>query len=93
MNHSRLALAARRERLCASIERQRDDFAVQLAPWRGRIAAVDQALGVLRTLRHNPLWIAGGVLLLAVAGPRKTRRGWLEVGLVVWQFLHVGRRR
>lgn len=69
--------AERRRQLVAQAAAQRHALAVNLAPWRPRLAVVDQGLAAIRYVRGHPLLMGGGALLLA-ALRRPAGCGWLR---------------
>lgn len=84
---NKILLAERRERLIAQAAAQRATLAQCIEPWRAPLARVDQGLNLLRTVKHHPAWIVGGVALFAVLRPARVVK-WLRRGWVAWQVLH-----
>ena len=79
-------LVAQREYLIRLAAAQRIAFAQHIEPWRVPLARVDQGLTALRTIKRNPAWIIGGIVLLTVLRPYRFLK-WLRGGWVTWQML------
>jgi hypothetical protein len=88
MNNKLAQLAARRRHLVAQAADQRTALALNMEPWRARLALVDRGVAVLRYIGRTPALIAGAPLLLVMLRPRHVGK-WLQRGLMVWQ---IGRR-
>lgn len=88
MNRTLAQLAERRRQLVAQAAFQRFTLANDMAPWRARLARVDQGVAVVRYLRGHPLLVLGATLLFAAVRPRGVGK-WLRRGWLVWQ---IGRR-
>ena len=88
MNNKLAQLAARRQQLVALSAAQRSTLAYDLAPWRARLALVDQGVAAIRYVRRHPVLMMGGALVFAALRPRRIGK-WLQRGLLVWQ---IGRR-
>lgn len=86
MNKTLIQLAERRERLVAQAEAQRMALAHHIEPWRIPLALADQGLVALRFMKRHPIWVAGGVALLAALRPGRVMP-WLRRGWVTWQML------
>lgn len=81
-------LADRRRQLVAQAARQRTALAQDMAPWRARLALVDQGVAAIRYLRSRPFLILGAALLFAAVRPQGAGK-WLRRGWLAWQ---IGRR-
>jgi hypothetical protein len=79
-------LVEQRENLIKLAAAQRTALAQHIEPWRMPLARVDQGLTALRTIRRNPAWIVGGVVLLTVFRPYRVVK-WLRGGWVAWRML------
>jgi hypothetical protein len=88
MNEKLTRLAERRRQLVAQAAAQRTALGQQAAPWRARLALVDQGAAVVRYIRRHPALIVGATLLLVAVRPRRAGK-WLQRGWLVWQL---GRR-
>ena len=88
MNPKLTQLAERRSRLVAQAAAQRTALAHNLAPWRARLALVDQGVAVFRYVGRHPALMVGAALLLVALRPRHAGK-WLQRGRLAWQF---GRR-
>lgn len=88
MSRTLARLAERRRELVALAAAQRAVLAMDVAPWRERLAQVDQGVAAFRYVRRHPALLLGTVLLLAAVRPRLTMT-WLQRGWIVWQ---IGRR-
>lgn len=86
MNAKLTLLTKRRERLIEQTAAQRMALAQNIAPWRIPLARVDQGLAALRYLRHHPVWIVGGGIVLAALRLRRVGK-WLGRGWVAWRML------
>jgi len=92
MNEKLIRLAERRERLVAQAAAQRMALAQNIEPWRNPLARADQGLAALRHIKNHPLWIVGGIAMLAVLRPGRAGK-WLGRGWVAWQMMHKLRDR
>lgn len=81
-------LDERRRQLVAQAEDQRIALVHDIAPWRARLALVDQGVAVFRTIGRHPALMLGAALLLVALRPRHAGK-WLQRGFLVWQ---IGRR-
>lgn len=88
MNGKLRRLAERRSLLIAQAEVQRTTLALNMAPWRARLALADRGLAAVRYVRSHPALLVGAALLVAVLRPRRTGT-WLQRGWLAWQ---IGRR-
>jgi hypothetical protein len=88
MSRKLAQLAARRRQLVAQAAFQRTALAHDMAPWRTRLARVDQGVAAIRYLRSRPLLILGVTLLFLAVRPRGAGK-WLRRGWLAWQ---IGRR-
>lgn len=88
MNLTLAQLAERRRQLVAQAAFQRTALANDMAPWRARLARVDQGVAAFRYLRSRPFLILGVALLFAAVRPRGVGK-WLRRGWLAWQ---IGRR-
>ena len=88
MNQKLTRLAERRRRLVAQAAAQRTALAHNVAPWRSRLALVDQGVAVFRFIGRHPALMVGAALVLAALRPRRAGK-WLQRGWLVWQ---IGRR-
>ena len=86
MNAAAHSRAARRAHLQAMIASQRRRFALNAAPLRQPLALIDQGMHVVRTIRRNPLWLAGAGALLLLTRPRRAAT-WLRRGWMGWLLL------
>jgi hypothetical protein len=82
MNEKSRQLAERRERLVAQAAAQRARLARDIEPLRVPMARVDLALSVLRFVKRHPVWLAGGVALVAALRPGYAGAGW-----VAWRMM------
>lgn len=88
MNPKLAQLAERRSRLVAQAAAQRTALAHNVAPWRARLALVDQGVALFRAIGRHPVLMVGG--RAAACGPASPPRGkWLQRGWLVWR---IGRR-
>jgi len=85
MNNKLIRLSERRERLVAQTAAQRRILAKSIEPWRTPLARVDRGLAALHYLRNHPVWIVGGISLLAAFRPNRVGK-WLQLGWVTWQL-------
>ncbi|MDP1634642.1 MAG: YqjK-like family protein [Gallionellaceae bacterium] len=92
MNGKLIRLAERRERLVAQAATQRMVLAQNIEPWRTPLARVDQGLVVLRYIKCHPVWVVGGLGLLAALRIGRAKK-WLGRGWVTWQMMHKLRGR
>ena len=77
-------IRARRERLIARAEMQRDEFAREVNVWQPALGVVDRALAGYAWLRAHPeILVAAGAVLL-VLKPRRTLRWSLRL-YSAWQ--------
>jgi len=88
MNGKLTRLAERRRLLIAQAEAQRTALAINIAPWRARLALADKGIAVVRYVRSRPALILGVALLVAAVRPRRAGT-WLQRGFLAWQ---IGRR-
>jgi hypothetical protein len=88
MNGKLNRLAERRRLLIAQAEVQRTALALNMAPWRARLALVDRGVAAVRYVRSHPALILGVALLVAALRPRRAGT-WLQRGWLAWQ---IGRR-
>lgn len=88
MNGKLTRLAERRSLLIAQAEAQRTALAINIAPWRARLALADKGIAVVRYVRSRPALILGVALLVAALRPRRAGT-WLQRGWLAWQ---IGRR-
>jgi hypothetical protein len=88
MNKKLARLAERRHQLVAQAAAQRTALARDLAPWRSRLALVDQGIAAVRYVRGHPVLMGGIALLLAALRPGRVTK-WLRRGWLAWQ---IGRR-
>jgi hypothetical protein len=88
MSRTLAELAERRRQLVTLAAAQRAVLAQEMAPWRERLARVDQGVAVVRAIRRHPALLVGAMLLLAAVRPRGTAV-WLQRGWMAWQ---IGRR-
>lgn len=88
MNGKLSRLAERRSLLIAQAEVQRTALALNMAPWRARLALADRGIAAVRYVRSHPALLVGAALLVAVLRPRRTG-AWLQRGWLAWQ---IGRR-
>ncbi len=79
-------LIERRSHLVAQAASQRVALAYTIAPWQAPLARVDQGLTVLRYLKHHPVWLIGGGLVLAAFRPGHLG-SWLGRGWMAWKIL------
>jgi len=87
MNGRPNRLAERRERLVALAAAQRVTLTQDIEPLRIPLARVDQGLAALRFIRRHPVWIVGGVALVAALRPKFVGM-WLRRGWVAWRILN-----
>lgn len=92
MNAKLTLLVKRRERLIEQAATQRMALAENIAPWHIPLARVDHGLAALSYLRHHPVWIVGGGVLLAALRIRRVGK-WLARGWVAWRMLQPFRGR
>lgn len=85
MNRKLTRLAERRSLLIAQAEAQRTALALNLAPWRARLALADKGIAAVRYVRSRPVLIVGAALLLAALRPRRVGT-WLQRGWLAWQI-------
>jgi hypothetical protein len=85
MNDKSIRLADHRQRLISLAAAQRSALAQNIEPWRIPLARVDRGLAALRVIRHKPVWIVGGLLLVAVLRGNSIK--WLRRGWVAWRLL------
>ena len=86
MNQKQARLAERREHLIAEAAVQRAALARNMEPLRAPLAKADRGLAALRYVRQHPVWLAGGVAV--VAALRRFRTGkWLTRGMLAWQMV------
>lgn len=88
MNGKLAQLADRRRQLVAQVAFQRTALAQDMAPWRAKLALVDQGVAAIRYLRSRPFLVLGAALLFAAVRPRGVGK-WLRRGWLAWQ---IGRR-
>ncbi|MDO9468817.1 MAG: YqjK-like family protein [Thiobacillus sp.] len=88
MNRTLAQLTERRRQLVAQAALQRFTLANDMAPWRARLALVDQGVAAIRYLRSRPFLVLGVTLLFAAVRPRGAGK-WLRRGWLAWQ---IGRR-
>lgn len=86
MNEKLTRLAERRERLIVQAAAQRISLAQGIEPWRSPLALADRGLAALRYIKSHPIWIAGGVILVAAARPARAGK-WLGLGWAAWKLL------
>ncbi|MDD4881737.1 MAG: YqjK-like family protein [Gallionellaceae bacterium] len=92
MNNKLSLLAERREQLVAQAAAQRTALAQSIEPWRTPLTWVDLGLDALRILKRRPVWVVGGVAMLAAM--RLNRVGkWLRRGWITWQVVQKLRSR
>ena len=65
--------------------RQRTALALNLGPWRARLALADKGIAAVRYVRSRPVLIVGAALLLAALRPRRVGT-WLQRGWLAWQI-------
>ena len=92
MSKKLIRLAERREHLVAQAAAQRLALAQNIEPWRIPLARADQGLAALRYIKSHPVWIAGGVFLLAALRPGRAGK-WLGRGWAAWQIIRKLRDR
>jgi hypothetical protein len=85
MNKALTRLAERRSQLIAQAAAQRTALALDMEPWRGRLALADRGMAALRYVRNHPAVLVGPALLLAALRPRRVGK-WLRRGWMVWQL-------
>lgn len=85
MNRKLTRLAERRSLLIAQAEAQRTALALNLGPWRARLALADKGIAAVRYVRSRPVLIVGAALLLAALRPRRVGT-WLQRGWLAWQI-------
>ncbi len=86
MNAKLSRLAKRREHLIAQAAAQRILLAQDIESWRTPLAFADLGLDVLRGIKRHPVWMVGGVAMLAAL--RLNRAGkWLRRGWITWQVV------
>jgi hypothetical protein len=79
-----LELALKKQRLQMQSAAQRDALAAAAVGIAPLFAAADLVSNGVRWLKRNPEWLAGGVVALLVARPRRVIR-WAQRGLIAWQ--------
>ena len=84
MNHELQRLAERRRQLVQRAAVERCAIAEAVAPWRPRLALVDQGIAVFAYLLHHPMLIAGMAAAVAMVRPRRAGK-WLQRGWLLWQ--------
>ena len=77
-------LRARRVRLLARAQREREQLALGLQPFTGPLKVLDTAWAAFRWLREQPLLIAAAAAVALVTGPRRALR-WIRLALGAWQ--------
>jgi hypothetical protein len=83
---TRLArLQERRRLLVAQAAVERAAFALEMEPWRTRLAVADRGIALFRRARQHPALITGGIFLLAAMRPRALGT-WLRRGLLFWRL-------
>ncbi|MDR3391474.1 MAG: YqjK-like family protein [Sulfuriferula sp.] len=80
----------RRERLIAQAAAQRAALAQNIESWRTPLAHVDRGLMALRYIKRHPVWIVGGIAVLAVVSPGRAGK-WLGRGLAAWKIIQTVR--
>jgi len=91
MNAKLIGLADRRATLVARAATQRVELSQALAPWRGPLAVVDEALVALRYIRNHAALVVGIVAFVAPLRPLRVAR-WLRRGWVMWRMAVVLKR-
>jgi hypothetical protein len=92
MNANLTRLAERREHLVAQAAAQRMALARDIEPWRAPLAWADRGWDTLRTLTSHPVWLAGGVAVLAMLRLDGVGK-WLRRGWITWQVVQKLRGR
>jgi len=92
MNGKLARLAERREQLIAQAAAQRTALAQSIEPWRTPLTWVDLGLDALRALKRRPVWLLGGVAVLAALRLKRAGK-WLRRGWVTWQVMQKLRAR
>jgi len=87
MNKKLSRLIERREHLVAQAAAQRMALAQEIEPWRVPLARADQGLAALRFIKRHPVWLVGGVALLAAMRPGGLGK-WLRRSWIAWQVVH-----
>jgi hypothetical protein len=85
-------LVEQRENLINLAAAQRTALAQSIEPWRIPLARVDQGLAALQSLKRNPLWLVGGIVILTLLRPVRVVK-WLRGGWLAWQVLGGLRRK
>jgi hypothetical protein len=86
MNPRLIALAARREILVSAAADQRLAIALDVVPLRAPLALADQGIALVRVVRRHPVWVVGGLAIVALASPRGIGN-WLQRSWVAWQLV------
>ena len=79
-------LMEQRENLINQAAAQRTALAQNIEPWRLPLARVDQGVAALRTIKRNPVWLVGGVVVLTALRPARVVQ-WFRGGWLAWQML------
>lgn len=85
MNGRLGSLSEQRNRLVMRAEAQRAALALEMQPWRKRLALADQGVSVFHYLRNRSAWLIAPVLLVAALRPRFFGL-WVQRGWTLWQI-------
>ena len=77
-------LRARRARLLARAQSEREQLALGLQPVTGALKVLDTAWAAVLWLRERPLLAVAAAALALAAGPRRGLR-WIRLALGAWQ--------
>lgn len=86
MNPRLIALQARREILIEAAAAQRIAVALDMLPLRAPLALADQGIALGQMVRRHPLWVIGGLAIIALARPRSVGT-WVQRSWVAWQMV------
>jgi uncharacterized membrane-anchored protein len=88
MSDRQLELAARREALIAQSTAHREQLKLLAADIQERLAGVDHAIEVARTVAKKPTVIAGAIAMVSFIGPGRVLRALTRSAM----FIATGRR-
>lgn len=88
MSERQLELAARREALIAQSTVQREQLKLLAGDIKERLAGVDHAIEIARSVARKPTVIAGAIAMISFIGPRRVLRALTNSAM----FIATGRR-
>lgn len=77
-------IARRKERIVASIGREREMISAEFRAWQKPLEVLDRGIAATRFLRAHPVLVAAAIALAAILGRHSLLR-WAGRGLVVWR--------